>query len=265
MRGFKQWILNESDIFGFEKEKSHKKSDTKGESPIVPINTEIVMNAMMKVEINNVEPFSLFLDEIQWGREVGAVKMVISPLGSFKSIVRKLSTDLEGNKAWICKRILPYNDLLHVTQAFDENIAHEVLKEIEIVSKEETELAQKEYNGLEKLTTKLAAFCRRGDIIPEIFIYKGIKQIKKNENYLIYFECNGHGVETPNSGRLEQFIIDMSYDKKTGLIRSIGHDVQSKTRQHLWAPQPSEWDEYFLPKQSEKEIISCVGAALSTY
>jgi len=266
VQGFKNWLLKENDIFGFEKGKRAKEQPAEvNDYPIVPINTELVVNALMKMEISTHEPFSKSLDEVQWGRDVGAVKMVISPLGSFKSIVRKLSTDLDGNRVWLCKKILPYNDLLHATQAFDENLALEVFKHIEVVANEETETPSREYDGLEKLTRRVAAVCRRKDVMPEIFIFKGIKQIAKNENYLIYFECTGHGVEAPNSSRLEQFIIDMSYDRRAGIIRSFGHDVQSKTRQHLWIPQPSEWDEYFSPRQSETDIATCIGAALSTY
>jgi len=266
MDGFKGWLMNErKDIYGFEKEKKPKDPLLTYGSPIIPIDPEIVINTMLRTAFNNEMPFSKFPDEIQWGKNVGALKMVITPLGSFKSIIRKLVTDLKGNRIWSCKRIIPYKDILHANQMFDEELATEILKEIETISKEGIEAPEKEYDRLEKLTNKISIVCRRKDNMPEIFIYKGIKQIKKNENYLIYFECAGHGVESPGSGRIEQFIIDMSYDSKTGLIRSFGHDVQSKTRQHLWYPQPSEWDEYFSSKQSETEIAECIGAALSTY
>lgn len=265
MNGFKKWLINErEDIFGFEKNKKPKEKEHKG-APIIPINPEIVINTMLKKILNNEQPFSDFPDQIQWGRNVGSIQMVISPLGSFKSIIRKLITNLEGEKIWACKRIVPYKDLLHADQLFDEKLAIDILKEIETISKEGIEAPEKNYEGLEKLTRKVSTVCRRKDIVPEIFIYRGIKQIKKNQNYLIYFECKGHGVESPGSSRLEQFIIDMSYDPKTGLIRSFGHDVQSMTRQHLWYPKPSEWDEYFSNKQSDTEIAECIGAALSTY
>jgi hypothetical protein len=264
---FKEWIVNEMrDIYGFEKDKKPKEDPflTRG-SPIIPINPEVVINTMLKTPLNNEVPFSNFPDQIQWGKRVGSIRMVISPLGSFKSIIRKKITDLKGNEVWSCKRIVPYNDLLHANQMFDEKLAIKILEEIEGISKEGIEAPEKEYDGLEKLTKKVSNICRKKNIMPEIFIYKGIKQIKKNQNYLIYFECSGHGVEAPGSARVEQFIIDMSYDPKTGLIRSFGHDVQSTTRQHLWYPQPSEWDEYFSSKQSETEIAECIGAALSTY
>jgi len=254
------------DIYGFDKGRKQKRDPLLNQgTPIIPINPEIIINAMLRSPFNNQVPFSSFPDEIQWGTRVGAVKMVISPLGSFKSIIRKKITDLQGNEVWSCKRIVPYNDLLHANQMFDEKLASKLLDEIEEISEEGIEAPEKEYEGLEKLTKKISNICRRKDVIPEIFIYKGIKQIRKNQNYLIYFECSGHGVEAPNSGRVEQFIVDMSYDPKTGLIRSFGHDVQSKTRQHLWYPQPSEWDEYFSSKQSDTEISECIGAALSTY
>lgn len=267
MDGFKRWLVNErKDIYGFEKERKPKQEALPDqETPIIPIDPEIIINTMLKVPLNNEMPFSKFHDVIQWGRNVGAIKMVISPLGSFKSIIRKLIPDSSGNKVWACKRIIPYNDLLHVDQMFDEKLAINMLEEIKSISKEGIDAPEKEYDRLEKLTKKISIVCRRKDNIPEVFIYKGIKQIKKNENYLIYFECAGHGVESPGSARIEQFIIDMSYDPKTGLIRSFGHDVQSKTRQHLWYPQPSEWDEYFSSKQSDTEIAECIGAALSTY
>lgn len=266
MKGFKTWMINErKDIYGFEKARKPIEDLSKDETPIIPINSEVVINSMLKTPINGESPFSKFLDEIQWGKKVGAVKMVISPLGSFKSIIRKLITDLNGEESWVCKRIVPYKDILHANQMFDEKLAGKILDEIITISKEGIEAPKRKYEGLEKLTRKLSLVCRRADVLPEVFIYRGIKQIKKNENYLIYFECGGHGVEAPGSSRIEQFIIDMSYNPKTGLIRSFGHDVQSATRQHLWYAQPSEWDEYFSCNQTEKEITECIGAALSTY
>jgi hypothetical protein len=191
--------------------------------------------------------------------------MVVSPLGSFKSIIRKLQIDLEGNQTWVCKKIIPYNDILHVDRQFNDNLAADLFEEISKINKEEIQAPSHEYKNFERLTIKIAHVCQRKDIIPEIFIFRGIKEIKKNENYLIFFECRGHGVETPGSSRLEQFIIDMSYNPKTGMIRSFGHDVQSPTKGHVWYPQPSEWDEYFSPSQTEKEISECVGTALGTY
>jgi len=258
-------MVNEGrDIFGFEREPKEKPK-SQDESPIIRIDSEIMIETMLKSDINGQEPFSAFADQIQWGRHPGAVKMVISPLGSFKSIIRKLQVNLEGNEVWVCKSIMPYNDIMHANVAFDEAFAMNIFEHIEKVHKMEIDAPDRNWSGLERLTLKTASLCRRKDIIPEIFIYKGIKQIIKNENYLIYFECRGQGVEAPGSARLEQFIIDMSYNKSTGMVRSFGHDVQSPMKRHLWYNQPSEWDEYFSPSQEPREIAEAIGAALSTY
>jgi hypothetical protein len=61
------------------------------------------------------------------------------------------------------------------------------------------------------------------------------------------------------------FEINMSYNPKTGLVRSFGHDVQSPMKGHVWYPQPSEWDEYFSPAQDVSEIVDSICGALSTY
>lgn len=261
---FKNWLLKE-DIFGFEKRIKPQSKLVVGENPIIPIDAEIVTEAMLKMNLNEKIPFSDYPDQVQWGKEPGSIQMVISPLGSFKSIVRKLQIDLEGNQVWACKRIIPYKNILNANRQFDENLAEEIFEEIAQIDKEEIESPSKDYKNLERLVIKISHVCQRKESMPKLFIYRGIKEIKKHENYLVFFDCRGHGVETPGSSRLEQFIIDMSFNTKTGMIRSFGHDVQSPTKGHVWYPQPSEWDEYFSPSQTETEISECIGAALSTY
>lgn len=266
MLTFKKWLLKEdADIFGFEKTRKKVNAESLDDNPILPINCEVVIETMMREKINGEAPFSAYADQIQWGRNPGAVRMVISPLGSFKSIFRKLHLDLEGREVWVCKNILPYKDIANSNFQFDENFAMGLFEKIEEIADQEINAPSHDYNKLENLTIKIARQSSRLDIKPELFIYRGITQIKKNENYLIEFECRGQGVETPGSGRLERFVIDMSYSPKTGMIRSFGHDIQSPTKGHVWYPQPSEWDEYFSSSQPEKEIIDAITAVLSTY
>jgi hypothetical protein len=263
---FKDWLISENrDIFGFERPKNNNAPKATNDLPILAINSEMLIESMLKTNLNGQEPFSEFPDQIQWGQNPGAMRMVISPLGSFKSIIRKLMLNLEGKEVWACKKIIPYNDIMNATPSFDEKLAMDLFENIEEIYKQDIEAPSREYNKLERLTLAVARTAQRRDVIPEIFIYRGIKQIKKDENYIIYFECKGQGVEAPGSARLEQFIIDMSYNKNTGMIRSFGHDVQSPIRGHLWYSQPSEWDEYFSAGQSDKEIAMAIGQALSTY
>ena len=115
------------------------------------------------------------------------------------------------------------------------------------------------------MTLKVAEAARRKGTIPEIFVFRGVRMVDKGRHYNIHFELSGQGVEAPGSSRVEQFSIEMAYDKNSGMIRSFGHDIQSPTRGHLWYPQPSEWDEKFSPYQDDGEIVSAICAALSTY
>ena len=264
MDTFIQWLENSGDIFGFEG-KRHEKPSEVNEDPIIPVDAGVIIETMLGTDIGGRKAFSDYPAQIQWGREPGAMQMVITPLGSFKSIVRKLLTNLKGESVWACKKIIPYKDIMHANVRFDEAFAMDLFEQIEEISKGEMEAPVLDYDGLESLTLKVANRCVRNDVMPEIFVFRGVRAIKKNENYVIFFEPRGHGVEAPGSARLEQFMIDMSYDGKTGMVRSFGHDVQSPTKGHVWYPQPSEWDEYFSPTQDKNEIADAISSAFRTY
>lgn len=265
---FKKWLLKE-DIFGFERQKEINVKSTKLKEPdnlpIVSIDIEITMDKLLQNKLNSQIPFSNFINEIQWGKENGAIKMVISPLGSFKSIIRQLSTDLLGNKTWICKKILPYKDLNKANVKIDEKLADLIFEDVEKISKKNVESPLNDYKNFRNLVLQISQECQKSKILPSLLIFMGIKELKKNENYILHFECKGQGVEAPTSARVEAFLIDMIYDPKTGIIRSIGYEVQSPTKGRKWIPQPSEWDEYFSPAQPNSEIIECVSRALYTY
>lgn len=267
MKTFRQWILSEGkDIFGFAKNQVDKEQNKEEyDGPIIPIKADFLIEYMMRNKINGIEPFSDYPDQIQWGVEPGAVRMVISPLGSFKSIIRKLQTNLIGESVWACKMIMPYRDIMHSNFAFDESFSDKIFEKITQVYAENINAPNSEYRGLESLSVKTYKKCLNGDFLPKLFIPMGIRMLKKDERYIIHFECRGHGVEAPGSGRIEAFMIEMSYNPATGMVRSFGHEVQSPTRGHTWHPQPSEWDELYSPSQPDDEIISSIANALSTY
>lgn len=264
-KSFRNWLVSEGkDLFGFEDRKAAPpKVDDDG--PIVPVSADIIMEYMHSMTINGQECFSDYHDQVQWGRNPGAIQMVISPLGSFKSIIRKLHTDLKGENVWICKEIIPYRDILRASRRLDETIAEDVFRKIEKHWEGELTVPSREYDGLERLTVRVAEASRRKDILPEIFVYRGVRMVEKDRHYIIHFELSGQGVEAPGSSRVEQFSIEMCHDRESGMIRSFGHDVQSPTKGHRWYPQPSEWDEMFSPSQEPDEIVSAICAALSTY
>jgi len=267
MTTFRRWLLGEGrDIFGFERKREERSAPTaRSDMPIKDINSDLVVEFMLSNRIGGSEPIMEFSNQIRWGDKPGAIMMTITPLGSYKSIVRRLQLDLEGREVWTCKRMFLYKDLAFATEQFDENLANYIFESMESIHKEELEAPSHDYKGLRSLVTKTARLAQRRDVIPEIFLFRGVKEVEKDRNYLVFFELRGQGVEAPGSARVEQFAITFTYDPKTGMIRSFGNDIQSPARGHRWTPQPSEWDEYFSSGQKESEIAECIAAALSTY
>lgn len=262
------WLMGEGrDLFGFEGRSDARSAqyEKKDCGPIKCINSDAIVEFLVSNKVLERHPVSEFSNQVRWGEGTGAVKMVISPLGSYKSVIRRLQKDLEGVDVWACKRVLPYREMLSSSSVIDEGIGWRIMTEVERIKKQEIEAPSGDYDGLGRLVHKASRAFQRKGVMPEIFIYRGVRELDKDRNYLIVFEVRGQGVEAPGSARVEQFVVNMSYNPETGMIRSFGHDVQSPAKGHRWYPQPSEWDEYFSSGQDDSEIIDCIGGALSTY
>jgi hypothetical protein len=260
-RTFKEWLITEKkDIFGFEKDKNipQKNSD---EGPVKHLDEELLFKELLK-PVGNKQPEWNFFDQITWGEvNLGeALRLDMSPLGSFKLIIRKITKDLEGHETWVCKEIMPLPDGRYTNE--ETSLAMDVFKILENLNEHPNESPKKEYD-LEQLTLKLA-----GQIKAEkpchIMIFDKIKKMNEN-HYIVAMNFMGGGIEAPGSAREEQFHIHMFFDKNRGLIRSYGTGIESRTKVHQWRPTPSEWDEHFAPTQSKDEINQCIVNALSTY
>jgi hypothetical protein len=262
MKSFKKWLNESKDIFAFNKNQSINIDQEK--NPIKSINIENINKSLLKIELYEQKPFSRFVNEVQWGSHNGAIRLTISPLGSFKSIIRRLQTDLEGNQVWICKDVIPYKDINDSNPELDESISNDLFDRIQKIYENQLESAINDYDNLKNLAIKCAKECNKPKNLPEIFIFNGITEVKNN-HYIISFELKGQGVEGPNSVRIEQFNINLIYERNKGLIRSFGNEIDSPIKGRLWRPAPSEWDEYFSPAQSSNEIIECIVKILKTY
>lgn len=269
---FNQWIIKEGkDIFGFEYSTPNSDKDKSGNDPLSGndshplhrIKVSEVIDEISRHNIGNKTSFNKFHNTVQWGENQGAIYMEVSPLGSFKTIIRRMAYDAQGNPIWICKMVVPFNDYLNANRPFDESLAGIVLEKIELVDKSHPDSPKVDYVHLERLAHKMATVCRLNK--PDLFVFRGIRESKKNQHYIIFFELRGQGVEAPGAQRIEQFHIELDYNPNRGVIRCWGHDVASPTKGHVWLPQPSEFDELYLPTQSPDEICECVAGALSTY
>jgi hypothetical protein len=264
---FNSWLLQEKkDIFGFNSFDDVKKDGLSNKvPPLHRIKLEEVIDELLSNNIGSKIPHSKFNNSIQWGIGPGSIYMEVSPLGSFKGIIRRLSSDAAGSPIWICKKVIPFYDYLEADIKFDKELAHDLMEQIKDTNETTLESPSRDYDDLENLTLTIAETCQLPGTIPLIFIYKGIRRVVENKHYIIYFELKGQGVEAPGSSRVEQHHINVSYDKIKGSIKIFNNDIQSPTRVREWIPQPSEFEEYFFPNQPKNEIAECVAGALSTY
>jgi len=262
---FKSWI--EWADFGFEDQRKPRlhdsgiANDNVGEDPINPIDCEVIMKELYSFPpLGNKKSRWTWADVMEWGEQAGAIKVDISPLGSYKIITRRLVVDLEGQLRWVCKSIFPLNENNHNKNEIP--LAHEIYETIQKADMEMLDSAQPEYPDFKRLAYRMNTAVQRTH--PTVMLYQGIKELDENY-YVIFLEFRGSGVEAPTRARAEQFNVRVFFDKKIGLVRIWGHDIDSDMRRHNWEPQPSEWDEYFAPTQPIAEIVEANLRMLMTY
>lgn len=216
--------------------------------------------------INNKKPERLFENVVNYGQESDKMQVVVSPLGSLKIIIRKIANTLEGAHVPICYSIYPlindYNRTSPDDHHIENTLANKIADKLTEIDNRLMLSGLRDYKNLRELTVEMARHVRSNH--PSCMHYQGVVQ-NGEFDYTIYLQYNGQGVEAPSARRVEQFDIHVQYSKDTGLIRCWGNEISSPTSQHLWQVQPSEWDEYFSPKQKNHEIIECIMNALYTY
>lgn len=199
-------------------------------------------------------------EEIHWQDNNFTMETNINPYGSLRITTRKFIKDLNGKNTPICKDVF---DINQEHNGKEDSIAEVIHDRIKKIREQNYDFAEKEYKDLERLATSLYKVCLN-EYPSYIMFPVGLKKI--NENYYkIFFEFKGSGAGSPNSNRAEQFDIDLSFDKEKGLIKCWGYNIESPMRQREFSPQPSEWYEYFSPKENKNQIIKCVIKTLMTY
>lgn len=256
---FREFALRETrDIFGFDHQKPSKAPP---ELPIDPIDSDMVLDELERLPVGNKRPHRDWHDAVEWGHdEYGSIKAEVSPLGSYKMIIRRAIKDLQGETVWVCKRIHNFNETGHDRN--EMTLAYQLYDEIKQVNEEVPESPSTQYDNFEKLAKSLITTVQLK--APEIFVFENAIKLDPN-NYLIYCSYRGHGVEAPGGNRAEQFNINVQFDSRRGLVRCWGCEVTSPTKGHQWELQPSDWDEYFSPAQPITEIVQAILNALLTY
>ena len=268
---FMEWLgVPPEQMFGFVGNfgpKATEKTKVYSEEPLEPLQVSLILDELGWLgSINNKKPQRLFENVMSYGDVADRMQVVVSPYGSLKIILRKVATTLEGSYIPLCYSIYPLiNDYNHNGENDDhiENmIANKIADKLNEMDKRMMLGGERNFEGTRELVIEMAQHVRANH--PRCMHFEGVIQNGEND-YTIYLQYNGQGVEAPSAKRVEQFDIHLNYDKDTGLIRCWANEITSPTRQHLWQVQPSEWDEYFSPKQKNSEIVECIMNALYTY
>jgi len=254
---FKHWLISEIADFGFDQDMRNKpKGGTEemdGDVPFKRVDGSKIITELAKLPVGPNRPNQKWNDIVEWGRGPGAIQAGVSPLGSMRVVIRRMTKDLQGEATWICHRIFPLSD--NKAEDKELSIAHDVYDQLTEVSKEMIPGPDKEFGELERLSWKLWAATKRDH--PSYCMFPiGLR--KQNEDYYkLVFEFRGHGVQNNIGlpGRAEQYNIDLIWDKKKGLIRCWGYDIDSSLGQHSWRVQPSDFEEWFSPHQDQNKII----------
>ena len=129
---FKNWF-EAVDIFGFDPPVSEEApEDSMLANPISGFNTELMMEFLGNKSVGLFLPNSPFVNEIQWGTEPGqAVKLEVDTGYTFH--LKKLTTDLSGNKRWVTKKLFQLNR--HGYGGHEDSVAGEVHEHINTLMK----------------------------------------------------------------------------------------------------------------------------------
>lgn len=232
-----------------------------GEKPIDYVNSNIIIDEVSKYKINNLNGVKFWENTVQWGNEVGAIKVEVTPFGSYRIIIKKLIKDLIGESVWVTKHVIDLDDddSNHKEMDYVENC----ISLVNNINQENLDYAIKEYSEFDKLAWNLWNKCKA--VFPSYIMFPiGMKKMEENY-YKIVFEFKGSGVEAPTRSRAEQFDIDVYHNKKTGIIKVWGYDIDSDTRKHDWQVQISDFNEWFAPSQTIEQIVNAVHNSLMTY
>ena len=259
IKSFSQYVENK-DIFGFDRQRKLELDKPKSDKPINPLNTEIVLGELSKLPLGPKGARFSWSDLVEWGSGLpGSVQVNISPLGAYKTIIRKKILDLEGKETWICKKVIPLHELDKGPN--EQTLVDTIYELVKEVDNELEEMPIRDFGKFENFVYSLSGKLRQH--APDIFSMEGLTRTSDND-YIIYFNLNGSGLEAPTARRLEQFHVNLSYYPHAGVIRCWANDVSSPTNQHKWEIVPSRWDEFFSPAQPRKEIEDAITLFLKT-
>lgn len=271
---FRSWLENKN-IWGFEEDEWQPKKpyhpskipfNGPDDLPIKSFNLQRMIEMLSKFDLGFKKAQSKFMNECQWGANVGAVRAVVTPRLNLK--IQRLHYDLESNPVWIMKKHFAIDDANYAGK--EDIVAQEIYDQVKNVNDEQMEnpIKDVELNELVSLLNiKMKGFTS-STLLPE-------HQLKKNSEteYTIYYYLRGGGASGFTGGssvhNIMEVAINLSQNKNRGLIKAMVTVVtklsSGSSGGGSWVLMPSDFEEYFMPTQSKKEIVESILTALKMY
>jgi len=197
-------------------------------------------------------------EEVDWIENSNIFQVNINPFGSLRVTCRKETRDNNGEKLLVCKYVYSVND--KITNQ-EQKMANFIYNKIKKLSLKDIDYPNRKYN-LKPLANELYYALTKK--YPDIMF--PVKLRKMNDDYYkIVFEFKGQGVGVPGSQIGIEFNVDLAYDKEKGFIKCWGYDISSPVNKRKTNIQPSEWYEYFSPKEKIRNIIKMISTTFLTY
>jgi hypothetical protein len=255
-------FLEAKDIFGFGDDRAKQTPDDDMMArPIMQFNLEWMRDLLLMKSVGGHEPFSRFVNEIQWGDQPGAVKLEIDPGLTF--YVKKLGKDKEGSPRWVTKKMFQLNRQGY--GGLEDAVAHEIHEHIQNAYHSNLEAPREGFTPEELENLVLYVYEKIKKTMKEFFVPLGIKKIQEYA-YIISMEVAGGGVEAPDHRRVEQNQTMFTYDKHQGTIRIFNYNIESPVgRRHEWTLMENDLDVYFFPTQDRDEIAECLSVHFKYY
>ena len=244
---FSKWL--EWADFGFKQDIVKSPTNEPPPGPVKGLDVDNIINNLQRLK-SALPISSKFFGESQWGTGPGAVKIVFTPYGGVKAIVRKLTKNLQGESLWICKRVV---EVRHLFDEHPDKLTFVLDKIINEVSNENIDAPSNTFEQTERLVMHWASKLRTAR--SDLFFYEGIRRTKENADYSIHFGLHGMGVQRRGQKRVDEFMVRVAYHPNEGYIQIIGQEIDGPTRRHDWRIDQAQWNENYMPSQSIEEIV----------
>lgn len=258
---FKEWLLSEMADYGYDTRASSRLQGgtdiIKGDQLYDVIDATSIISELVRLpSLGPNEPIQKWDNIVEWGNGVGAIQVECTTFGSLKLVMRRKIADLQGEAAWLCKGVRPLSDIKDATHEI--SIAHESYEVVSQLSNKLMESPAREFPDFERLAWRMWAGLKKEH--PSYCMFPIGLRKQTDDNYKMVFEFRGagQGHVDADQGFLRQFDIELVWDKKKGLVRCWGNNIESQQGRSSWDIAPQEWNEYFSPFQDHSEIIDCI-------